>query len=238
MKCLIFPGFFKFSTAEISKKLFFQSDYRQTCTGMNEQNVKDGRSADVSLLRYILNKLMLTVSSDVSIQAAICYYELTVNHQAYDMNDNVQWGRAHHTPKFPYFSQMYISFELTNERRISMRQGQCPDATDFSLVHWFFSTPLVLAQPKFEPKPPIQHTICIQLTRCVQSCMLSNNSKPFISGNLTCWHYISLTREMSCFYTRWANLSSFEKTLSRTFCLHKRLFKDICHRKVMQITKF
>ena len=74
---------------------------------------------------------MLTVSSDVSIQAAICYYELTVNHQAYDMIDNVQRGRAHHTPKFPYFSQMYISFELTNEKRMLLRQGQCPDATGF-----------------------------------------------------------------------------------------------------------
>lgn len=71
---------------------------------------------------------MLTVSSDVSIKAAICYYELTINH-AYDMNDNVQGGRAHHTPKSPNFSQMYISFELTNGRGILMRQGQCPDAT-------------------------------------------------------------------------------------------------------------
>lgn len=74
---------------------------------------------------------MLTVSSDVSIQAAICYYKLTVNHQAYDMIDNVQRGRAHHTPKFPYFSQMYIYFELTNEKRMLLREGQCPDATGF-----------------------------------------------------------------------------------------------------------
>ena len=174
---------------------------------------------------------MLTVSSDVSIKAAICHYELTINH-AYDMNDNVQWGRAHHTPKSPYFSQMYISFELTNERGILMRQGQCPDATDFSWRHWFWPS------RSLNQSLPIQHTICIQLTRWVQSCILSSNSKPFITGNLTCWHYISLTREMSCFYTRWANLRSFEKTLSRAFCLHKRLFKDICHRKVMQITKF
>ena len=174
---------------------------------------------------------MLTVSSDVSIKAAICYYELTINH-AYDMNDNVQGRRAHHTPKSPYFSQMYISFELTNERGILMRQGQCPEATDFSWRHWFWPS------RSLNQSLPIQHTICIQLTRWVQSCILSSNSKPFITGNLTCWHYISLTREMSCFYTRWANLRSFEKTLSRAFCLHKRLFKDICHRKVMQITKF
>ena len=150
------------------------------------------------------------------------------------MNDNVQWGWAHHTPKFPYFFRMYISFELTNERRILMRQGQCPDATEFSWCHWFWPS------QSLNQSLPTQHTIWIQLSRCIQSCMLlvSNNSKPFISGNLTCWHYISLTREMSCFYARWANLSSFEKTLSRTLCLHKRLFKDICHRKVMQITKF
>lgn len=59
MKCLIFPGFFKLGAAKIfKKKTFSKSDYRQTCTEMNEQNVGDERSADVSLLHYIFKKCL------------------------------------------------------------------------------------------------------------------------------------------------------------------------------------
>ena len=69
MKCLIFPGFFKFNTAEIYIYIYIKSDYRQTCTEMNEQNVEDERSADVSLLCYTLKNAY----SKLRCQHTSCY---------------------------------------------------------------------------------------------------------------------------------------------------------------------
>ena len=81
-------------------------------------------------------------------QAAICYYELSVNHQAYDTNDNVQWGTRAHNTKIP------LLFPNVHLLWIDHWKKDINETRLMSWYHLFFLMPLVLAQPKFEPKPP------------------------------------------------------------------------------------
>ena len=98
------------------KNYFFKVTIDRPVLEWMNKMFKDGRSADVSLLRYIQYAQM----SAYKLLSAIMSFPWTTKPMIrMIMCIEVLEHTTHQNS--PYFSQMYISFELTNERRILKR---------------------------------------------------------------------------------------------------------------------